>query len=143
MKIRILETLEKGHLMSLATHDADGVWVSDLIYVYDDDLNIYWISSTETRHSKAVALNKDVAGTITVSAKSKEPNLGIQFSGTAQKIDGPRFDLAKKHMKKRGNPEPAETEDILKGRSWYMLKPTKLYLIDEENFGFKRQTIEL
>ena len=37
----ILEVLEKGYLMSLGTQDGGGVWVADVIYVYDEEMNIY------------------------------------------------------------------------------------------------------
>lgn len=138
-----MEVLDKGHLMSLATLDDGGVWVADVIYIYDDDLNIYWISDPEVRHSKAILKNKQVAGTITISNKSKELNLGIQFSANAEKIEGTRQDLAIKHLTKRGYPEPKETDDVLQGDSWYMLRPSKIDLVDEENFGYDKKSLEL
>ena len=141
LKNRALEVLEQGHLMSLGVADKEGVWVADVIYVFGESLNLYWMSDPEARHSVAIANNSQVAGTITVSNKTGEPNLGLQFSGLAQKIDGPRFDLAVKHLIKRGHEAPSETEDVLDGDSWYGLKLEKLFLIDEENFGFERQAV--
>jgi len=130
--------------MSLATLDDGGPWVSDLVYVYDEDLNIYWMSDPEVRHSKAILKNALVAGAITISNKSKELNLGIQFSGKAEKIDGPRHDLAIKHLTKRGYPEPKETDDILQGDSWYVLRLRRqIDLIDEENHGYDKKSFEL
>ncbi|MBX4200639.1 hypothetical protein KW786_00765 [Candidatus Parcubacteria bacterium] len=41
IKKLILEVLEKGYLMSLGTQDSAGVWVCDVIYIFDEDLNIY------------------------------------------------------------------------------------------------------
>src|SRR3989338_4040412 len=143
IKSKILEVLSLGHLMSLATLDDGGPWVADVVYVYDEDFSIYWMSDPEVRHSKAILKNAQVAGTITISNKSKEPNLGIQFSGKAEKIDGPRYDLAIKHLTKRGYPEPKETDDILQGDSWYMLRATKFDLIDEENHGYDKKSLEL
>lgn len=141
LRSRVRTALEKAHLMSLATRDADGLWVADLIFVYDECLNIYWMSSTETRHSCAIAQNSEVAGTITVSVKSKEPNLGIQFAGKAERMEGLQLGLLRKHLQKRGTPEPKDIALVLKGRSWYMIKPTTIHLIDEENFGFKKQIL--
>lgn len=139
----MLEVLEKGHLMSLATQDDGGLWVADVIYIYDDNLNIYWMSDPDVRHSKAVLSNKQVAGTITTSNKSKELNLGIQFSGNAEKIEGSRYDLAVKHRTKRGHPIPKEDEDVLQEDSWYILRPNKIDLVDEQNFGYDKKSIEL
>ena len=142
IKQLIHEVLEQGYLMSLAVSDDSGVWVSDVIYIFDDELNIYWMSDPAVRHSQAIESNKKVAGTITTSGP-RENNLGIQFSGLAEKIEGARWDLAKKHYGKRGKTEPKETDDVLGGDSWYMLKPAQIELIHEKLFGFKKQKLEL
>lgn len=143
IKAKILEVLGKGHLMSLATLDEGGLWVSDVIYVYDDDLNVYWMSDPDVRHSQAVAKNGQVAGSITITNNGEKPELGIQFSGKAEKIDGPRYDLAKKHFLKRGKSEPEESKDVLQGDSWYVLRPTKIDLIDAENYGWEKRNLDL
>jgi uncharacterized protein YhbP (UPF0306 family) len=142
IKALVKEVLEKGYLMSLATNDAGGVWVADVIYIHDDDLNIYWMSDPEVRHSTAIAADNKVAGTITVNGP-KEANLGLQFSATAERIDGPRHDLAEKHFRKRGKPAPKADDDVLEGDSWYVLRPGKLELIYESLFGFKKQQVTL
>lgn len=129
--------------MSLATHDDGGIWVADLIYIFDDELNLYWMSAPSVRHSQALMKNPHVAGSITISTKSKEPNLGIQFSGLTRKIDGPRHDLARMHYAKRGRGEPGEEEDVLGGNSWYMLTPGLIELIDEEHLGYEKKALKL
>lgn len=143
IKNKIKDVLNKGYLMSLATTDDRGVWVADVIYVSDEDLNIYWMSDPDTRHSKAIDKNNQSAGTITISNNGKEPNLGIQFSGKAKKIDGERYDLAVKHLTKRGHPKPEEGDDVLQGDSWYILCPEKFDLVDEENYGYDKKSLNL
>ncbi len=138
----IKEVLEKGYLMSLATMDSAGLWVSDVIYVHDDDLNIYWMSGLDVRHSKAIHSGSPVAGTITISGQG-EDNLGIQFEGIAEKIDGPRYDLTVKHFTKRKKTVPDSEVDVLQGKSWYVVKPKKIDLIHEPLYGFKKQKLEL
>lgn len=138
----ILEVLGRGYLMSLGTLVEHNPWASDVIYIHDEDLNIYWMSDTETRHSKAIETHPQVAGTITVSGQGQD-NLGLQFSGIAQKIDGARYDLALKHFAKRKKDLPQEEDDVLKGDAWYILKPTRIELIYEKLFGFEKQVIEL
>jgi len=142
IKKLIREVLEKGYLMSLGTKDEGGVWVADVIYVFDDDLNLYWMSSPDARHSNAIMKNNAIAGTITASNQG-EDNLGIQFSGVVKKIEGPRFDLAKKHYLKRNKPEPKETDDVLDGDFWYQLKPQVIELIYEKLFAFNKQKINI
>src|SRR3989338_7181549 len=107
IKELIKEVLEKGYLMSLATKDEGGIWVSDVIYINDDEFNIYWISDPEVRHSEAILKNNKVAGTVTISGP-REDNLGIQFEGEAEIMEGPHYDLAKKNYAKRQKPEPKE-----------------------------------
>ena len=142
IKTLVKEVLEKGYLMSLATHDDGGVWVSDVSYIHNDELKIYWRSQTGVRHSKAILQNKKVAGTITANNPG-EDNLGIQFEGIAEKIEGSRPDLMKIYCEKRKKPIMMEEEDIAEGRSWYVLKPLKIELIYEKLFGFNKQKLEL
>ena len=142
IKELIEEVLERGYLMSLATLDDGGIWVADVIYIFDKNFNIYWMSNPDVRHSKALIKNPKIAGTIT-SNYPKEDNLGIQFEGEAEKIDGNRYDLAIKHYEKRKRPKPEESEDVLQGDSWYVLKPKKIELIHEKFFGFNKQKLEL
>ena len=138
----IKEVLQSGYLLSLATQDDAGVWVADLIYILDDDFNIYWMSDPNVRHSKALVMNSVVAISITVSSPG-ENNLGLQIEGKAIKIDGPRFDLALKHFAKINKPTPSESDDVLDGDSWYKLVPKRIELIDEKNFGFEKQVENL
>lgn len=140
---RIIEVLSQTHLMSLAVSDVNGPWVADVIFIYDDDLNIYWMSDSETRHSKAILENNKVAGSITCSTKSKELNLGIQFEGVAEQLEGVQFNLLVKHLAKRNYPKPelSQALKILDGDLWYKLTPTKIGLVDEENFGGDRQEL--
>lgn len=142
VKDLIKEVLEKGYLMSLGSADAGGVWIADVIYIYNDDFNIYWMSDPAARHSKALLAHPQMAGTITLSGKG-EDNLGIQFSGEAKKIIGLRYDLGVKHFKKRGKPAPKVDFNFLDGDSWYVLKPSFIELIHEKHFGFKKQKLEL
>ncbi|OHB04703.1 MAG: hypothetical protein A3B14_01685 [Candidatus Zambryskibacteria bacterium RIFCSPLOWO2_01_FULL_45_21] len=138
---RILEVLEQTHLMSLATVDEGGPWVADVVFIFDDDLNIYWMSDPKTRHSKAILENNKAAGSITYSTKRKETNFGVQFEGIVEQLEGIQFSLLVKHLTKRGYPKPkiSDAKKILDGDMWYKLTPTKVGLIDEENFGYDRQ----
>jgi len=137
------EILEKGLLMSLATQDSGGLWASTVNISFDDAFNIYWISSPDVRHSKAIAENSKVAGTITISSGSKEPNLGLQFAGSALKISDVEGNVVKKYFERRGKQMPGSAEDFLKGRSWYKLKPDFFDIINESLWGYKKQKLEI
>jgi hypothetical protein len=87
--------------------------------------------------------NGKAAGTITFSVKNKEPNFGIQFEGNAERLVGVRFDLIAKHWVKRNHriPDICKALEVLDGDCWYKLTPSKIELIDEENFGFERKKV--
>ncbi len=142
IKKLIKEVLEKGYLMSLGTQDEGGVWVCDVIYVFDDDFNLYWMSTDFRRHSKAIEKNPQVAVAITVSARD-EKDFGIQINGQAAAIKEKRYDLAVPYFTKRGQKIPKEDEDFLGEHVWYVLKPKKIELICQEFFGFEKQKLEL
>ncbi|MBI3963762.1 MAG: pyridoxamine 5'-phosphate oxidase family protein [Candidatus Kerfeldbacteria bacterium] len=138
----IRHVLETGTLMSIATADAAGVWVSDVNYVSDRELNIYWVSNTNARHSVAIEASPQIAGTITISGHD-EDDLGIQFAGRAERLDGPRADLIALQYAKRRRPVPRRRADIRKGASWYVLRPTMIELIHEKYFGYEKQKLIL
>jgi uncharacterized protein YhbP (UPF0306 family) len=132
--------LEKGHLISLATVDENGPWVSDLVYVFDDARNVYWLSAPDARHSQALLKNPNVAATITISTRSKEPNEALQIAGIAEKIEGDMLEMAAKHLAKRNYPPPNKEGEILKsGASWYKLVPNKIRVNYEPLFGREHQ----
>lgn len=140
----IEKILEKGYLLSLATIDDGGLWVSDVIYVHDSDLNIYWLSQTNTRHSQAILKDNRVAGSITISNNPDENEIGLQLEGTAEKVNGDVFKMAVKHRQKRRKPEPTQEDEILdEGESWYRMKPSKIELLYQPLFGFEKRGIEL
>lgn len=141
IKKLVNEVLDKGYLMSLATADGEVPWVSDVIYVHDGKLNIYWLSEVDTRHSKSILKNSKTAATITLSGKA-EPNIGIQIEGDTQKVEGDVFEMAVQHRLKRNKPAPEKEGEILgPTESWYVLKPKKIQLIYEPLFGFSKKDL--
>ncbi|MBI4022617.1 pyridoxamine 5'-phosphate oxidase family protein [Candidatus Berkelbacteria bacterium] len=143
---RVRELIEKaladGYLMHLGTVDEGGPWVAGVIYVHDDALNLYWISSVKTRHSQAVHASGQAAAAITVSDQPGT-EFGLQVMGTAKRIPGARLDLAIKHWSKRGKPAPKVKDILYADHAWYQLTPTKIELIYQPEFDFDKQVLEL
>lgn len=138
------EILSQGYLMSLATVDEHGPWVSDVIYIHDEDFTLYWLSVTTTRHSWAILDNPHVAASITVNNEQGQVNLGLQLSGTADKLEGEMPDLVKKHLRKRKKPALAKGESYIRGdQSWYRLVPQRIEIINEEDWGFYKHVFDL
>lgn len=137
--------LETGYLMSLATVDAAGPWVADVIYVYDQDYRLYWLSHLDTRHSQAIRANGAVAASITLSNVAGKPNIGLQLAGTAQELAGDNLDWATQHLQKRRKAtRPYQLGDIIKPKhAWYGLAPDYFDVIYEPEFGLVKQRLEI
>lgn len=131
------EILAKGYVMSLATLDEEGVWVCDVIYIYDANFNIYWRSQVSTRHSKAIAKKKVVSATITTSVLGGK-NEGLQIEGMAEIDKRPDLEMFAAHLRKRFGEVP-HTMHLDEDNK---LKPTKIELIYEKYFGFDKQIIK-
>lgn len=144
----IAQILGKGYVMSIATNDESGVWVSDVIYIYDIAFNIYWISQVSTRHSRAIQKNNKVSASITTSQPGEE-NEGLQIEGFAETVDKASLKMLKEHLAKRAGQVPhqkpffEENGIIDPEMSWYKLTPKKIELICEKYYGFTKQVVEL
>lgn len=137
------KVLDDAHVMSIGTIDENGVWVSDVVYVPDDNFNLYWISFPHVRHSQAITKNNKVACTVTASWKTNQER-ALQIEGIAEKIDGPLFEYEKKLEAKSGKKIPERPGEILEaGHTWYVLRPTKIELLHSEPFGYEKQTVSL
>lgn len=144
IKQLIKQVMDEAYVISLGTVDDGGVWVSDLVYVHDDELNIYWLSKPDTRRSRAIASNPNVAGSITKTTSRGEQGVGLQVAGVAEKLEGDVAELAEKHHMKTGKSmQEFLGEAYDPGEVWYKLTPKKIELYYEPKFGFEKQTIEL
>jgi uncharacterized protein YhbP (UPF0306 family) len=74
--------------MSLATCVDNKPWVSEVHFVYDNDLNLYWRSQPDRRHSQEIAANPNVAGNIVEQHSMDMSPRGLYFEGTAQMLEG-------------------------------------------------------
>ncbi len=133
------DMLEKGKLIVLGTVDEKGPWVCNVIYVHDNEFNIYWLSYEDKRHSIAMQKNPHIAALITFEQEKAQ----LQIEGNVERLEGDILELAIKQRKKRGNkPIPTKIGEVLSpGEYWYKLKPTKMELTDEPRFGFKKQKL--
>jgi hypothetical protein len=139
----VSKVLDDAYLMSLGTVDKSGVWVADVIYVHDENFNLFWLSLPDARHSKALRSEPRVACTVTASWKT-DAERALQIEGTASVVDGARFDFEKRLAAKRGLPSPSSPgEALAEGYFWYVLRPERVELLHSEPFGYARQTVKL
>lgn len=140
--------LPKVNVMQLATASDNKPWACTIHYYNDDNLNLYWISTLERRHSQDIAANPNVAATVMVHENNAdEPYvIGITIEGTAELLDEPDDKIVLDYISKL-NQTPSLMDDIRAGRNphrFYKLTPKSIVLFDNKNFpDDPRQEIEL
>ncbi|KKP48319.1 MAG: Pyridoxamine 5'-phosphate oxidase-related FMN-binding protein [Candidatus Woesebacteria bacterium GW2011_GWA1_33_30] len=85
-KKEILTFLGKHKLMSLGTYYKEP-WAAPVYYLFDDDLNFYFVSGTKTIHAQNILKNPKVS--ITIADSKQNPNgkkVGFQARGNATKV---------------------------------------------------------
>ena len=119
--------------LSLATVK-DGIpWVSELHFVYDDALHLYFRSSANRRHSKEIAENSSVAGNIVKEHKNGEAVRGIYFEGNAEQlVDVDQAHPAYIEYCKRFGTTPIILDDAKSpdGHKFYKISVKKFYVFD-------------
>lgn len=87
LKQLIYEYLQKERLMALAT-TGEHIWIANLYYLVDPDLNLYFLSGTHRDHSQHIKSNPEVAVAIADSSQPFAPGQkGIQLYGSAKRVN--------------------------------------------------------
>lgn len=140
----IRKNLKEGFMMVLATLSGDQPWAATVYFVADEQLNIYWVSTPERRHSQELASNFKAAGAIPLDANPSAPNVGVQVQGLAGLVaERLEVERAVKLYAQKFNSGDEYVENFLAGKDehrLYKLAPSLLVLFDEKNFpGQARQ----
>lgn len=137
MKDRAQQLLAEQKAIQLATTANGQPWVCTVYFVADGDLNIYWLSLPERRHSKELTQNPNAA--ITTVVKQDLPVIGLGAEGEVSMVKDEVvvkavMDL---YIKKYGSGE-AFYEKFIAGENlhhMYKFTPKKYILFDEVNFS--------
>lgn len=73
--------------MSLGTYADNKPWVCEVHFAYDDDLNLYFASSKNSRHATEIHQNPKVAGNIVTQHFLNQKTRCVSFEGTAEQIE--------------------------------------------------------
>ena len=84
LKKLIEDYLKEAKLMQLATSANNQPWACSVWFGSDEDLNIYWFSSTTRRHSKEVMENPKVGAAVVLPHTPEDAPRGLQLEGTAR-----------------------------------------------------------
>jgi len=143
LKSRALDYLQRHNVLTLATSGATGVWAAAVFYV-NDGFTFYFLSSPTSRHSRNIAAQAMVAGTIQEDYRDWPEIKGVQLEGIAVQLAGAaRLEAMRRYAAKFplvGNLDkaPAAVIAALNKVVWYRLTPSRLYFIDNSRgFGHR------
>src|SRR5581483_8516064 len=86
LKALIYKYLKDVKLMQLATTVNKQPWICSVWFCADKDLNIYFFSSINRRHSKEILKNNKVAAAFALPQTPKDKPRGLQLQGTASEV---------------------------------------------------------
>ena len=124
-------------MMQVATVHRRQPWVCTVYYVEDDELNLYWLSLPERRHSQEIAKHNKVA--VAVPIKFDKPVVGLQAEGVAEEVKSHKLiEQVMVRYVKRYNTGRDFYDNFMAGKNqhkMYKFTPSAYYLFDEVTFG--------
>lgn len=139
--------------MTLATTGPDGApQAAAVFYAVDEALNLYFLSSPNSRHSQNLAREPRVAAAVHADGLAWQSIQGLQIEGTAQQVQGAhelahaaqvygrRFEFLKGLLGVDSAGGPAALRGPVASSRFYVLRPTWIRLIDNtQGFGHKEE----
>lgn len=134
----------RSRTMSLATVDVDGrPHAANLQFVPDDALNLLYVSSPDSAHSRHVAAEPVVAATIYAHVDDPSQIHGVQLHGRCLRIDDEqeKAQALSLYLNRftfiAGD---AALQRRIRSETFYRLTPSWIRWIDNRRgFGFKRE----
>lgn len=84
---QILEYLAEAKIMQLATSQNGRPWICNVWFAFDNDMNIYWLSAKNRRHSKELKDNPYTAISICWPRSPEESDKGaLQIEGCTEEL---------------------------------------------------------
>lgn len=129
--------------MALATAgDKDGrPQVAPLFFASDDALNLYWVSSPDSRHSVNIADWNDVSAAIYAHTWDWTGIKGVQLAGDAMVVRAEEERRRALGLYSAKFPFVNDRfMDLIEASVFYVLRPTWLRWLDNERrFGYKQE----
>ena len=140
-----LAYLRDHNVLNLATSGPEGIWSAAVFYA-NEGFALYFLSAATSRHSRNIAGNPDVAGTVHEDYRDWPKIKGIQFEGAAAQLDGEEKEHAVRQYGKKfpdisePGTAPKEIAAALVHVAWYRVRPKRIYFIDNAlGFGHREE----
>ena len=87
--LKAIKNYLQSHIQFALATNGDHPWIATMYYGVDDNLNIYFLTSPDTIHAKALKQNPLVSAVVADSPqKLDSKKIGIQLYGSASEIEG-------------------------------------------------------
>lgn len=133
----IRDYIPKVNIMQLATSVNDQPWLCTVHFFSDEELNFYWCSTIDRRHSKEIAGNSRVACYVLVHENTPHENyvIGISVEGTAVLVDPQHAKAAIEGYVSKLGKDKATLRDLMNGtKPLYRLTPTSIVMFNNKDF---------
>ncbi len=152
----VLPYMERVKLAVVASSSNSQPWVATVFYAFDEDLNLYFLSSLHRRHSQEIMKNPNIG--VAIADKTFELGdkvMGLQMEGTCIPLEGDSAKAAFQTFKGRF-PKAGEMlkEEMLSSpvgsfpageavhRIW-KIKARKIKIFDESVYGSDGKELDL
>lgn len=127
-----LAYLAAHQVMTLATTGPQGVWAAAVFYV-NDGFDLFFLSAGHTRHAQNFTAVPHIAATIQEDYRDWQQIQGIQLEGSVSLLaDVSRETAIEQYRQKYPFLAQADApmQAALAKVNWYVLKPERLFFID-------------
>jgi len=133
--------LETQSTLALATVNAAGLPESaPVYYVSDDQLNLYWLSSANVRHSVNLTAQARVSGAVYPAVWQWNEISGVQIEGEAAMIKDDRIREQILLLYLRKFALPPAFDAAIASSGLYVLRPRWMRWVDNSvEFGYKAE----
>lgn len=127
-----LAYLAAHQVMTLATTGPQGVWAAAVFYV-NDGFDLFFLSAGHTRHAQNFTAVPHIAATIQEDYRDWQQIQGIQLEGAVSLLADVSRETAIKQYRQK-YPFLAQADAPMQAAmakvNWYVLKPERLFFID-------------
>ena len=125
---------DNNHMQLATVHDGNP-WLCTVYFVADDNFNLYWTSGRSRQHSLEILTNPSAAVTVVRDTERKQ---ALQIVWQAYEVSDDELEKVHELYQSKFGAKDYDLEVMKKhdpeGRSYWMLKPTRISFWDVVNF---------
>ncbi|MFA7237259.1 MAG: pyridoxamine 5'-phosphate oxidase family protein [Phycisphaeraceae bacterium] len=127
--------------LSLCTLDPSGrPHAANVYFAPDEELNLFFVSDPRSLHSRCIAGDPRVAGTVYAPVQMWQQIRGVQFHGSCAMIDPGEYAIVWKIYLDQF-PHIHEVESLVRSQQFYRIRPDWFRYTDNAvHFGHKVET---